>query len=71
VQWGKLDQLPPIKAVRPALLKFKPAGTQIAIAAFTATADPSQKNNSTSLTTKKNQIFSAKPFIIKFTSKFK
>jgi len=42
VQWG--DTFRPayrrLGAVRPALLKSKPAGTQIAIAAFTATADP-------------------------------
>ncbi len=42
VQWG--DTFRPayrrLGAVRPALLKFKPAGTKIAIAAFTATADP-------------------------------
>lgn len=42
VQWG--DTFRPayrrLGAVRPALLKSKPAGTKIAIAAFTATADP-------------------------------
>lgn len=42
VQWG--DTFRPayqrLGAVRPALLKAKPAGTQITIAAFTATADP-------------------------------
>jgi ATP-dependent DNA helicase RecQ len=42
VQWG--DTFRPayrrLGAVRPALLQYKPAGTQIAIAAFTATADP-------------------------------
>jgi len=42
VQWG--DTFRPayrrLGAVRPGLLKSKPAGTQIAIAAFTATADP-------------------------------
>jgi ATP-dependent DNA helicase RecQ len=42
VQWG--DTFRPayrrLGAVRPALLKFKPAGTKISIAAFTATADP-------------------------------
>ncbi|MBE9075765.1 ATP-dependent DNA helicase RecQ [Romeria aff. gracilis LEGE 07310] len=41
-QWG--DSFRPayrrLGAVRPALLKAKPAGTKIAIAAFTATADP-------------------------------
>src|SRR4028118_1221214 len=43
VQWG--DTFRPayrrLGAVRPALLKCKPAGTKISIAAFTATADPS------------------------------
>ncbi len=42
VQWG--DTFRPayrrLGAVRPALLQCKPAGTKIAIAAFTATADP-------------------------------
>lgn len=42
VQWG--DTFRPayrrLGAVRPALLKSKPSGTKIAIAAFTATADP-------------------------------
>lgn len=42
VQWG--DTFRPayrrLGAVRPALLKCKPPGTKIAIAAFTATADP-------------------------------
>jgi len=42
VQWG--DTFRPayrqLGMVRPALLKHKPAGTKIAIAAFTATADP-------------------------------
>ena len=42
VQWG--DTFRPayrrLGSVRPALLQYKPAGTQIAIAAFTATADP-------------------------------
>ena len=44
VQWG--DTFRPayrrLGAVRPALLKSKPTGTQIAIAAFTATATPAQ-----------------------------
>lgn len=42
VQWG--DTFRPayqrLGSVRPALLKARPAGTQMAIAAFTATADP-------------------------------
>lgn len=49
VQWG--DTFRPsyrrLGAVRPALLKFKPTGTQIAIAAFTATADPLVKQTIT------------------------
>lgn len=42
VQWGETFRpaYRRLGAVRPALLKSKPAGTQIAIAAFTATADP-------------------------------
>lgn len=43
VQWG--DTFRPayrrLGAVRPALLKSKPSGTKISLAAFTATADPS------------------------------
>lgn len=43
VQWGETFRptYRRLGAVRPALLKFKPAGTKIAIAAFTATADAS------------------------------
>jgi ATP-dependent DNA helicase RecQ len=42
VQWGETFRpaYRRLGAVRPALLRSKPAGTQIAIAAFTATADP-------------------------------
>jgi ATP-dependent DNA helicase RecQ len=42
VQWGETFRpaYRRLGAVRPALLKSKPAGTKIAIAAFTATADP-------------------------------
>ncbi|MGB3203929.1 MAG: ATP-dependent DNA helicase RecQ [Crinalium sp.] len=42
VQWGETFRpaYRRLGAVRPALLKFKPAGTKIAIASFTATADP-------------------------------
>jgi len=42
VQWGETFRpaYRRLGAVRPALLKSKPAGTRIAIAAFTATADP-------------------------------
>ncbi|MFE1745883.1 RecQ family ATP-dependent DNA helicase [Coleofasciculus sp. H7-2] len=43
VQWGETFRptYRRLGAIRPALLKLKPAGTKIAIAAFTATADPS------------------------------
>ena len=42
VQWGETFRpaYRRLGAVRPALLKTKPAGAKIAIAAFTATADP-------------------------------
>ena len=42
VQWGETFRpaYRRLGAVRPALLKTKPAGTKLAIAAFTATADP-------------------------------
>ncbi len=42
VQWGETFRpaYRRLGAVRPALLKFKPAGTKMAIASFTATADP-------------------------------
>ena len=42
VQWGETFRpaYRRLGAVRPALLKSKPEGTQIAIASFTATADP-------------------------------
>jgi ATP-dependent DNA helicase RecQ len=42
VQWGETfrSAYRRLGAVRPALLQYKSAGTQIAIAAFTATADP-------------------------------
>lgn len=46
VQWG--DTFRPayrrLGTVRPSLLKSKPAGSKIAIAAFTATADPTAQN---------------------------
>jgi ATP-dependent DNA helicase RecQ len=44
VQWGETFRpaYRRLGAVRPALLKSKPTGTQIAIAAFTATADSAQ-----------------------------
>ena len=49
VQWGETFRpaYRRLGAVRPALLKAKPAGTKIAIAAFTATADPTAQQTIT------------------------
>src|SRR4028118_1544188 len=65
VQWG--DTFRPayrrLGAVRPALLKFKPAGTKISIAAFTATADPSaQQTIRNVLQLQQPQIFLISPY---------
>ncbi len=65
VQWG--DTFRPayrrLGAVRPALLKSKPAGTRIAIAAFTATADPqAQKIIQDVLQLEQPAIFRASPY---------
>ncbi|HEY9650655.1 MAG TPA: RecQ family ATP-dependent DNA helicase [Coleofasciculaceae cyanobacterium] len=65
VQWG--DTFRPayrrLGAVRPALLKYKPAGTKIAIAAFTATADPSaQKTIQNVLQLHKPAVFLISPY---------
>ncbi|MEW6492751.1 MAG: ATP-dependent DNA helicase RecQ [Cyanobacteriota bacterium] len=65
VQWG--DTFRPayrrLGAVRPALLKYKPAGTKIAIAAFTATADPSaQQIIRNVLQLQQPQIFLISPY---------
>lgn len=65
VQWGETFRpaYRRLGAVRPALLKFKPAGTQIAIAAFTATADPAaQKTIQQVLQLKKPNIFRQNPY---------
>ena len=65
VQWG--DTFRPayrrLGAVRPALLQYKPKGTQIAIAAFTATADPvAQKTITQVLQLQQPDIFLQNPY---------
>jgi ATP-dependent DNA helicase RecQ len=65
VQWG--DTFRPayrrLGAVRSALLKFKPPGTKISIAAFTATADPAaQKVIQTVLQLHQPEIFRLNPY---------
>lgn len=65
VQWG--DTFRPsyrrLGAVRSALLKSKPPGTKISIAAFTATADPlAQKIISTVLQLQKPEAFLLNPY---------
>ncbi|HYW20808.1 MAG TPA: ATP-dependent DNA helicase RecQ [Nodularia sp. (in: cyanobacteria)] len=65
VQWG--DTFRPayrrLGAVRPALLKTKPPGTKISIAAFTATADPAaQKTIQTVLQLQQPEIFRLNPY---------
>lgn len=65
VQWG--DTFRPayrrLGAVRPALLKLKPPGTKISIAAFTATADPeAQKTIHQVLKLKQPEIFRLNPY---------
>ena len=65
VQWG--DTFRPayrrLGAIRPALLKYKPAGTQIAIAAFTATADPvAQKTIAQVLQLQQPEIYLQNPY---------
>jgi ATP-dependent DNA helicase RecQ len=65
VQWG--DTFRPdyrrLGAVRPALLKTKPPGTKISIAAFTATADPTaQKTIQTVLQLQQPEIFKLNPY---------
>ena len=64
-QWG--DSFRPayyrLGAVRPALLKSKPAGSRIAIAAFTATADrPTQSAIRQVLRLQQPAVFSANPY---------
>jgi ATP-dependent DNA helicase RecQ len=65
VQWG--DTFRPayrrLGAVRPALLQRKPAGTQMAIAAFTATADPqAQQTIQQVLQLHQPQVFLQSPY---------
>jgi ATP-dependent DNA helicase RecQ len=65
VQWG--DTFRPayrrLGAVRPALLKSKPAGTTISIAAFTATADPqAQKTIHQVLKLQQPEVFRLNPY---------
>ncbi len=65
VQWG--DTFRPayrrLGAVRPALLQHKPPGTQFAIAAFTATADPhAQKIIRTTLQLQQPELFLISPY---------
>ncbi|MBW4642306.1 MAG: ATP-dependent DNA helicase [Goleter apudmare HA4340-LM2] len=65
VQWG--DTFRPayrrLGTVRPALLKSKPPGTKISLAAFTATADPSaQKVIQTVLQLQQPEIFRLNPY---------
>lgn len=65
VQWG--DTFRPayrrLGAVRPALLKTKPPGTKISIAAFTATADPAAaKTIQTVLQLQQPEIFRLNPY---------
>ncbi|MBD2608145.1 ATP-dependent DNA helicase RecQ [Scytonema hofmannii FACHB-248] len=65
VQWG--DTFRPayrrLEAVRPALLKFKPQGTHISVAAFTATADPlAQKTIKEVLKLEKPAFFRVNPY---------
>lgn len=64
-QWG--DSFRPayyrLGAVRPALLKTKPPGTRIAIAAFTATADPqAQQTIQQILQLRQPQVFRCNPY---------
>jgi ATP-dependent DNA helicase RecQ len=65
VHWG--DSFRPayrrLGAIRPALLKLKPPGTKISIAAFTATADPcAQKIIQTVLELQQPEIFRLNPY---------
>ncbi|MBD2449924.1 ATP-dependent DNA helicase RecQ [Nostoc sp. FACHB-152] len=65
VQWGETFRpaYRRLGAVRPALLKSKPPGTKISIAAFTATADPLAQNIiQTVLQLQKPEIFRLNPY---------
>jgi ATP-dependent DNA helicase RecQ len=65
VQWGETFRPAYYRlgAVRPALLKHRPAGSQIAIAAFTATADPqAQQTIQRILGLNNPQVFRLSPY---------
>ena len=65
VQWGETFRpaYRRLGAVRPALLKSKPVGTKIAIAAFTATADPTaQQTIQQVLQLKQPDVFRQNPY---------
>ncbi|MBW4616980.1 MAG: ATP-dependent DNA helicase [Desmonostoc vinosum HA7617-LM4] len=65
VQWGETFRpaYRRLGTVRPALLKSKPLGTKISIAAFTATADPSaQKIIQTVLQLQQPEVFRLNPY---------
>jgi ATP-dependent DNA helicase RecQ len=65
VQWGTTFRpaYTRLGIVRPSLLKDKPQGTQIAIAAFTATADPlTQKTITQKLQLDRPQVFLINPY---------
>jgi ATP-dependent DNA helicase RecQ len=65
VQWGETFRpaYRRLGAVRPALLKSKPPGTKISIAAFTATADPvAQKIIATVLQLQQPDIYRLNPY---------
>jgi ATP-dependent DNA helicase RecQ len=65
VQWGEIFRpaYRRLGAVRPALLKMKPAGTKISIAAFTATADSlAQETLKDVLNLKQPAVFRVNPY---------
>ncbi len=65
VQWGESFRpaYQRLGAVRPALLSHKPSGTQMAIAAFTATADPNtQKTIQNSLQLQQPVVIKQNPY---------
>lgn len=65
VQWGEIFRpaYRRLGAIRPALLQSKPTGTRIAIAAFTATADPKARETITRCLQLKNpQSFLLSPY---------
>ncbi|AUS99715.1 recombinase RecQ [Nostoc sp. CENA543] len=65
VQWGETFRpaYRRLGSIRPALLKHKPPGTKISIAAFTATADPSaQKTIQTVVQLQQPEIFRLNPY---------